>query len=140
MKERISEIPFRTPPTEQPTPLKPIDLSALPTLARDELEALCARLLCASGGVEMMTEEQTAQAMLDVLAATALRPIISGGAVKADIQARMVAVEKWLNRIQGTAVQRTAMIVKTDGRDGDSESVMPNVDAFLSQFLLPLPE
>lgn len=81
------------------------DLARVEAMTRDELFALVERLYCQCGLVATMTEEQTAQAMLDTLAHTALKPIVAGANMRADIQNRMAAIDKWLDRTRGKAVQ-----------------------------------
>lgn len=84
-------------------------LPSLDTMSREELISTVARWGRAMGYIVCLTEEETAQAMLDVLAETALRPIVAGINMKADIQARMVAIEKWLDRVRGKPMQRIDM-------------------------------
>lgn len=79
------------------------DIAKLEGMSRDELKALCRRFACQCGLSTMMTKEETAQAMRDVLAETALRPIVLGLNMKADIQSRMTAIDKWLDRTEGKA-------------------------------------
>lgn len=104
-------------PTETPVdPNKPpFDLSAIDSMDAEQLRVLCRRMACQCGLVANMSEEETAQAMLDVLAETALKPV-SGANMKADIQARMVAIEKWLDRKQGKPIQQNAVVIE-DKRD-----------------------
>lgn len=71
----------------------------------EQLTTLVRRLLCELGTASLMTKEETAQAMLDTLANTALRPIVAGLNMKADIQARMAAIDKWLDRERGKPAQ-----------------------------------
>ena len=112
--------------TQDLKPVQPIDLSALEGMSRTDLEALCARLLCQCGAVALMTDEQAARAIMD-------RMIQSALTTQEKREAREAGKEA-LNRIQGTAIQRTAMMVKTDsGNDDDDDSA---VDAFLRQFIV----
>ena len=90
------------------------ELSRLESLTNAELIALVKRMACQCGLVATMSEEETAQAMLDTLANTALKPIIMGVNVKADIQSRMNAIDKWLDRKKGKPVQALDMNVKDD--------------------------
>ena len=66
-------------------------------LEQKDIEVLCCP--------ELMTEEETAQAMLDILAETAIKPITPGLNIKADINSRMAAIDKWLDRKKGKPVQ-----------------------------------
>ena len=86
--------------TPQSPQIDPTALEGLNALDRDQLLTLCRRMACQCGLVAMMTEEETAQAMLDVLADTALKPL-NGGNIKADITSRMNAIDKWLDRTKG---------------------------------------
>ena len=95
----------------------PVDLSILDSMLQSELHALCARLLCQCGLAATMTEEQTAQAMIDLLAETALRPISPGLNMKADIQSRLNAIDKWLDRKKGKAIQSIDMNVRDTRMD-----------------------
>lgn len=108
MKERISSVPG----SEFATTASVIDLSdagAIDAMPIDELRALCKRMACQCGLFARMTQEETAQAMLDVLAETALKPIVMGLNMKADIQSRMTAIDKWLDRKQGKPTQAVTM-------------------------------
>ncbi len=79
------------------------------------LYALVMRSLAAYGAIAAMTEEQTAQAMLDILAETALRPITPGINIKADIQSRLNAIDKWLDRTRGKPSQSIVQDVNLKG-------------------------
>ena len=81
------------------------ELENLSALSREQLIALCRRFACQCGIAAMMTEAETAQAMMDVLAETALRPIVPSMSIKADIQARMNAISSWLDRVKGKPMQ-----------------------------------
>ncbi len=86
-----------------------IDATALgqvESMDHARLVALVRRMACQCGLVAMMTEEETAQAMLDTLAHTALKPVSSALNMRADIDSRLKAVDKWLDRTQGKAIQR----------------------------------
>ena len=87
-------------------------LASLRTLSSAELIALVERMARQCGLVAMMTQEQTAQAMLDCLAETALRPIAKGMNMKADIQSRIAAIDKWLDRTRGKPAQSVDMTLK----------------------------
>lgn len=80
------------------------ELSRLDCMSPDELIALVRRFQCQCGLAATMTDEETAQAMLDVLAETALKPVIHGTSMKADIAARLTAVERWLDRKKGKPI------------------------------------
>ena len=90
----------------------PVELSRLDSMSREELIDLVKRMACQCGLSAAMTDEETAQAMLDTLAETALKPIVMGINVKADIQSRMNAIDKWLDRKKGKPVQSLDMNVK----------------------------
>ncbi len=96
--------------TQQEAPQSPeidaTDIKRLEALPHSQLLALCRRMACQCGLVAMMTEEETAQAMLDTLAHTALKPVSSALNMRADIDSRLKAVDKWLDRTQGKAIQR----------------------------------
>ncbi len=118
MKERISNIPV----VNEILPLQadtPPDLSQLDDMTAEELRALVERMARQCGLVAMMTKEETAQAMRDVLAETALRPLIPGINLKADIQNRMNAIDKWLDRAEGRAKQQ----IEHTGKDGEALSI-----------------
>lgn len=83
----------------------PLDLAAIEGMEIDELRTLCKRMACQCGLFARMTQEETAQAMLDTLAETALKPIVMGLNVKADIQSRVAAIDKWLDRTKGKPAQ-----------------------------------
>lgn len=82
------------------------EVARLDGMTRGELLTLVRRLACQFGLVAVMTKDETAQAMRDVLADTALRPIVAGLSMKADIQARLAAIDKWLDRSEGKARER----------------------------------
>ena len=90
-----------------------IDKEFLEGMSHEDLKALTWRLLCQCGLAATMTEEQTAQAMLDTLAETALKPVKIGVNMRADIQSRLNAIDKWLDRTQGKAVQRIDQRLQT---------------------------
>ena len=94
----------QSPP--QSPQIDPTALEGLNALDRDQLLSLCRRMACQCGLVAMMTDDETAQAMLDELAHTALKPLKLSVNIKADIQSRMAAIDKWLDRKQGKAIQR----------------------------------
>src|SRR5580658_6537771 len=64
----------------------------LETMSKEQLIATVRRFACQCGVVALMTREEKAQAMRDVLAETALRPIVAGLNMKADIQSRLLAI------------------------------------------------
>jgi hypothetical protein len=111
MKERISEIPVANTPDKPPqTGLTEEQLQKLEGMTREELITLCHRFACQCGTVAMMTDEQTAQAMLDILAETALKPVLYGTSMKADIASRLTAVERWLDRKKGKPVGTSPLV------------------------------
>lgn len=89
----------------QQTTLTDDEAAKLEGMSRDELLVLCRRFACQCGLVAMMTKEEIAQAMRDVLAETALRPIVAGVNMKADIMSRLAAIDKWMDRTEGKAAQ-----------------------------------
>lgn len=114
MKERISNVPkINGQSTDNSSPLSASDLARLEGMTREELLALAKRMACQCGLVAAMTKDETAQAMKDVLAETALRSIVPGTGMKADIQSRMQAIDKWLDREEGKPAQ-TVMDVRQD--------------------------
>lgn len=88
------------------------DIPRLDTLSREELIALVERMARQCGMVAAMSDAETAQAMLDELAHTALKPIVAGVNMKADIQSRMNAIDKWLDRKQGKPQQSVTVTEK----------------------------
>lgn len=88
-----------------------------------QLTTLVRRLLCELGTASLMTKEETAQAMLDTLANTALRPIVAGLNMKADIQARMAAIDKWLDRERGKPAQSQAIELKVKGEMAHTHNI-----------------
>lgn len=83
----------------------PLDLAGIDTMDVEELRDLCKRMACQYGLIARMTQDETAQAMLDTLAETALKPIVRGLNMKADIQNRMSAIDRWLDRTKGKPAQ-----------------------------------
>ncbi len=81
------------------------DMAKLDSMSREELIVLVERMARQCGAVACKTEAETAQAMLDTLAHTALMPIVSGLTMKADIQSRLSAIDKWLDRTKGKPAQ-----------------------------------
>ena len=116
MKERISESPL-SGVTE--TTQEHADLSRLDSMGLEELKTLVRRLACQCGMVAGMTREETAQAMMDELAAYALRPMI-GTALKADINARIAAIDKWMDRAEGKPIQKQMIAAKIETSSGDT--------------------
>lgn len=96
-------------------------LSALDAMTKEELIALVQRMARQCGMVAAMSEDETAQAMLDTLAHTALKPIIQGVNMRADIQNRLSSIDKWLDRTKGKAIQRIDQRVLTVGNRDASE-------------------
>ena len=100
-------------------------LSRLHEMDREALLALVRRMACQCGLVALMTKDETAQAMRDVLAETALKPIVQGLNMKADIAARLTAIDKWLDRDEGKPMQRQMIAAQVDVR---SDSMMAQAD------------
>lgn len=108
------------PAKQQPVPpaapeIDPTDVKRLEALSQPQLIALCRRMAKQCGLVAMMTKEETAQAMLDTLAHTALKPVVAGLNMKADIDSRLKAIDRWLDRVDGKAVQRIEQKVQHMG-------------------------
>lgn len=82
------------------------EMEKLEGMSREELLALCKRFAGVCGLSIAMTKEETAQAMLDSLAEVALKPLHANGNLRADINARMNAIDRWLDRVDGKAIQR----------------------------------
>lgn len=120
MKERISNIPYDEPETAV---TDVVDISGVETLDKPALLLLVARMARQCGLVAGMTKEETAQAMLDTLANTALRPIVAGLNMKADIQARMAAIDKWLDRERGKPAQSQAIELKVKGEMAHTHNI-----------------
>lgn len=106
---------------ETKTNQSPLDLAAIDAMPMDELRSLCKRMACQCGLIACMTREQTAQAMLDTLAETALKPIVMGLNMKADIQSRLNAIDKWLDRTEGKATQRIEQRIEHNHKTASSE-------------------
>ena len=111
------------PPAASPAP----DIAGLDDMTREQLIALVRRFASQCGMVAMMTDEETAQAMLDVLAETALKPVAPGVNMKADITSRLNAVEKWLDRKKGKPVGSSPLV--QIGTSGDVNVMIRLVDA-----------
>lgn len=94
-------------------------MAKLGEMTKEELVALVERMGHQCGLVAMMTKEETAQAMRDVLAETALKPVVVGVHMKADIQNRMNAIDRWLDRAEGRAKQQ----IEHTGKDGEALSI-----------------
>lgn len=83
-----------------------IDVERLDGLPHHALLALCRRMALQCGLVAVMTQEETAQAMLDKLAHIALKPIVPGLQMAAQARDCMAAINAWLDREQGKPTQR----------------------------------
>lgn len=92
------------------TRLTDSDLEKLGEMSREQLITLCRRFACQCGLVATMTDEETAQAMLDILAETALKPVLYGTNMKADITSRLTAVERWLDRKKGKPIGTSPLV------------------------------
>lgn len=108
-------------------PVSTNDLDRLDNMSREELATLCRRFACQCGLVTTMTDEETAQAMLDILAETALKPVLYGTSMKADITSRLTAVERWLDRKKGKPVGSSPTIQL--GAAGDLNVMIRLVDS-----------
>ncbi len=106
--------PRQNPPATAAPAAPILDLSGLSddeisakldALGLEEMKALVRRLLCQCGAVALLSREETAQAMLDELARLALRPIRTDKNLWPDVQQRMAAIDKWLDRERGKPVQ-----------------------------------
>ena len=105
--------------TDTQSPLSAEELSGYDSYTIDQLKTLVRRIACHYGLVEGMTKEETAQAMRDVLAEIALKPVVPGLNIRADIQNRMNAIDKWLDRAEGRAKQQ----IEHTGKDGEALSI-----------------
>lgn len=108
------------------------EIARLEGMDKESLIALIRRFACQCGIATMMTKEETAQAMRDVLAETALKPIVAGLNMKADINARMTAIDKWLDRSEGKAAQIVSMSVTGSV---ENKIMLPATRAFLDSFI-----
>ncbi len=106
------------------------DISGMP---HADLVGLVQRMFAQCGMVVAMTEEQTAQAMLDTLAHTALKPIVAGINMRADIQSRMSAIDKWLDRTRGKAVQTLQVDQRITHNTQAGHMTMAQIDAELAK-------
>ena len=88
-----------------------IDLN-LDSMTLDDLKTLTRRLACQCGLVATMSEEETAQAMLDRLASIGLDNRVGISAVKEAIS----AITLWLDRVKGkpaqTIIQNTTITLE----------------------------
>lgn len=124
--ERIASIATETTLTAS-------ELEKLEGMSREGLIALVRRFAGQCGIAAMMTEDETAQAMLDSLAEIALRPIVAGVNLRADISARMSAIDKWLDRTRGKTVQRVEQKVEHSTGGKASELTNEQLMAILSR-------
>ncbi len=87
----------------KPRLASPVDLDALDTMDAESLRKLIRTVAGAAGWVELalMDKKIVAQAMRLELARIALSPLVPGSNLKADIQSKMVAIDKWLDREEG---------------------------------------
>ena len=115
--------------TAEVAPLDAATLARLEEMDAGELRGLVRRMACQCGLAALMSEEETAQAMLDVLAQTALKPIVQGLNMRADIQSRLTAVEKWLDRKHGKPVQRQLVAAQVDDMRGKFMASVEKLDA-----------
>ena len=98
--------------SDYPVTITEAEVQNLDTMTIDQLKTLVRRLVCQCGLAATMSKEETAQAMRDVLAETALRSIVPGLNMKADIKARMEAIDKWLDRNEGKPHQAVEVTTK----------------------------
>jgi hypothetical protein len=103
-----------------PSPLSTEVLDRLEGCSRDELIALVRRFAGQCGMVAMMSKEETAQAMRDKLAEIALKPLVPGANMKADISSCISAIDKWLDRAEGKPVG-AATNINIGGGTGDRQ-------------------
>lgn len=105
--------PRQNPQKPIPAVVEPVievyKLNQLEQMPRNQLISLVQRMYAMCGYLPSMTDEQTAQAMLDSLASIALKPIGVSTNMRADIQSRLTAIEKWLDRTQGKPAQSLAV-------------------------------
>lgn len=98
--------------SDSQSPLSADVLARLGEMTREELLTLVRRFACQCGVAAMMSREETAQAMRDKLAEIALKPITPGLNLKADIGSCIAAIDKWLDRTVGKAVQPIAQKIE----------------------------
>lgn len=103
-KPRVNDKPQQESYVED-TAISPTTLAVLGSMSKEELVVLVGRMARQCGLVANMSKEETVQAMLDVLAHTALRDISPGINMRADIQSRIAAIDKWLDRERGKPAQ-----------------------------------
>ncbi len=99
------------------------EVHTLASLPQTALESALMRSYAASGLVMLatMSKAAQAQAMMDTLAQTALMPIVAGLNMKADIDSRLKAIDRWLDREQGKAVQRVEQKIEHSAKGASSE-------------------
>ena len=114
MKERISESPLNGT-TETTT--EHVDLSRLDSMTPEELKTLVRRLACQCGMVAAMTEEETAQAILDRFANEALT---------SDVKQAIGAGTAWFDRTRGKPGQ--SVTVDGEIRHVTVEAIISFVD------------
>ena len=102
-KKQTAEQPQPTPPS---VVITEEEIKQIETLSHAELVEIVLRYARQCGLAPCQTPKQTAQAMRDELAAIALRPLVAGLNLRADIDNKIKAIEKWLDREEGKAIQR----------------------------------
>ncbi len=123
----LHQKPMDNVPTDTQSPLSAEELSGYESYTIDQLKTLVRRLICQCGYAATITDEETAQAMLDVLAETALKPVLHGTSMKADITSRLTAVERWLDRKKGKPIGTSPLV--QIGAGGDLNVMIRLVDA-----------
>ncbi len=103
-----------------PSALSAEVLERLEGCSREELIALVRRSNADLVRVCMMSKEETAQAMRDKLAEIALKPLVPGMNIKADISSCISAIDKWLDRAEGKPVG-AATNISIGGGTGDRQ-------------------
>ncbi len=99
-------------------------------LGAEEREQALQRSYCAAGLIrlQLMSKEDRAQAMLDALAETALMPIVMGLNIRADIDNRMKAIDKWLDRERGKPSQAIMQTVNVNVKRQEAQEHLRQVD------------
>jgi hypothetical protein len=111
MKERISHVPGEQP---NQSPAAPGDISLIDTLEAPALRKLLKTIYVAAGWVDiaLMDKPIVAEAMRLELARIALSPLVAGMNIKADIQSKLAAIDKWLDRTEGKPTQTQVIETK----------------------------
>lgn len=93
--------------TAQSSSLPEIDIDKLEGMTKEQLITLLKTIYVAIGWVDiaLMDKSTVAEAMRLELARIALSPLVAGTSLKADIQSKLAAIDKWLDRTEGKPLQ-----------------------------------